>query len=352
MTLSPKRIAIGLGLAIVAIIAITAIVNFTVNTTSSARQSAGFGAGSMGMDGDMADIGLSYSANLGLESSGAPSMMERMVRSKTANDEYAPPAPSPVAGTGDTTGAAKMIIKTGSLTLFVADADKAARDIQALALALGGFVSESNVYQTALGEKAGTVVIRVPADKFEEVLTNVKGIAQEVENERISSQDVTEEYVDVEAQLRSLRAEEVQYLQIMQNAKTIDETLNVSHRLSDVRGRIERAEGRRQYLARQVAMSSISITLKADADVEVFGLRWKPLVEMKRAAKVLLEDLAGFGSSLIRLVFKLPIILLWTATYALLLWLGWIILKFLLVKVLKVKIGSDKTLNVTPPSAK
>jgi len=231
----------------------------------------------------------------------------------------------------------KKIIKNGSLTVYVRDAEQSAEAIRNLALAAGGFVAESNIHKSSSGQKSGNITIRVPAGNFEEVMGNVKGLAVEVERENATSQDVTEEYVDLEAQLRNLRAEETQYLAIMQKAFTIEDTLKVANRLSDARGRIERAQGRLQFLSRQVEMSTIRITLEADADVKVFGLRWRPLIVIKQSSRDLFEGLADYVDAMIRFLFHLPVILLWLATIALMLFIAYRIIRTIYDRMFKKK---------------
>ncbi|MBI5732854.1 DUF4349 domain-containing protein, partial [Candidatus Jorgensenbacteria bacterium] len=120
--------------------------------------------------------------------------------------------------------------------------------------------------------------------------------------------------VDLEAQIKNLRLEEGQYQAIMQRSGTIPDTLQVAQRLSDVRGRIERLQGQIQYLSRQVDMSTISVSLTAEADVEVFGIRWRPLFVIKQAFRDALSGVTGYIDWLVRFVLRLPVVALWLAT--------------------------------------
>ncbi len=208
----------------------------------------------------------------------------------------------------------RKIIKNANLTLYVKDAEETAETIKRVAMEAEGFVSESRIYESTSGYKSGNVSIRIPSKAFEGALLIIKKAAVEVEQENIKSQDVTEEYIDLEAQLRNLRAEEGRYLDIMARAVTVDETLKVSRQLSDVRGRVERIEGKLKYLSSQVEMSTINVSLKADADVKVFGLRWRPLIVAKRSIRNMFEGLTGYVDFVIGFIFMLPVILLWGFT--------------------------------------
>ena len=208
----------------------------------------------------------------------------------------------------------RKIIKNGFLSLLVTDVDRTAEDISQLAEKLDGFVLSSYLYETDQKTKRGEISIKVPAERFEEAIEKIKGLAVRVENERTTVTDVTEEYVDLEAQLRNLRREEEQYLKIMEKAETVEEILKVSQYLSNVRGRIERIEGRLKYLSQQIEMSVLRISLVAEKDVEVFGIYWRPLSVVKQAFHKMLEDFTRFIDAIIRFVFFLPVLALWSIT--------------------------------------
>lgn len=226
----------------------------------------------------------------------------------------------------------RKVIKNGSLSLLVKEVEGITQQIQTLATDLGGFVSSSQVYEIATDTKYGTVTIRVPANRFDEAVTKIKNLAIKVENEQVNASDVTEQFVDLEAQLKNLRAEEEQYLVIMKRAATVEDTLRVAQRLSDVRGRIESIQGQLQYLSRQVDMSTISVSLNAEADVEIFGIRWRPLFVIKQSFRNMLFGLTGYVDAMIGFVLKLPIIALWLVTLVVVAIVGWKLFRWIRAK--------------------
>lgn len=229
-------------------------------------------------------------------------------------------APYPSASSPTVPRVDRKVTKNGWLNLLVEDAEQGAASIQAIAKQHDGFVNEARVYEVSEGVKAATVTIRVPAAHFETAMASIKGVAVKVENETVNATDVTEQHVDLEAQLKNLRAEETQYLEILKSAKTVEETLQVSQRLSDVRGRIESIEGQLNYLSRQVEMSTITAELTAEKQVEVLGLRWRPLVVAKQAVKTMLAGLTDFVNVLISVIIFLPVLLVWALTLGLVLY--------------------------------
>lgn len=223
----------------------------------------------------------------------------------------------------------RKVIKNASLSLLVKEVEETAQSIKNIADSLEGFIASSQVYEVSEGVKSGTITIRVPADRFDKALIEVKKLAVKVEREDISASDVTEQFVDLEAQLRNLRAEEEQYLKIMDKATTVEDTLSVAQRLYDVRRRIEHIQGQLQYLAHQVDMSTITVHLISEADIEVFGIRWRPLFVVKQAFRSMLEGLTRYVDAIIRFVFALPVILLWLITIGLVVIAGWKVLRWI-----------------------
>jgi hypothetical protein len=232
----------------------------------------------------------------------------------------------------------RKVIKDGSLSLLVKSADQTARDMKGIAQRLGGFVSSADIYEITAGTKTGSVTIRVPSDRFDQAMEDAKKLAIKVEHENVSAQDVTEQYVDLESRLKNLQAQETQYLQILKQAVKIPDILQVTAQLDQVRMQIEQIQGQLKYLSRQVDMASISASLTEETDVQVFGLRWRPLVVVKQAFSDMLSSLQVYVDSLIKIVFALPSILLWLATIGLIIFIGWKILHWFWKRFLSSKI--------------
>ena len=94
---------------------------------------------------------------------------------------------------------------------------------------------------------------------------------------------MTEQYSDLQAQLKNLRAEEEQYQKILEQATTVDDILKVTKQLSLVRSEIERIEGRIKYLENVTDYSTITVYLEEDVKVEVPTSEWRPFDNLKTA---------------------------------------------------------------------
>lgn len=232
---------------------------------------------------------------------------------------------TPPASTGSIDVSDRKVIKNASLSIIVKNINDTIRSVKTVASEVGGFVQNMVVsenggvmpYRTEQTEdliKSGYIVIRVPSDKLDSALERIKAEAIKVSSENVTNQDVTEQFVDLEAQLRNTQREEQSYLAVLDRATKVEDILNISSRLSDVRGRIERLQGQINYLSRSIDMSTITVNLTSEADVEVFGVVWSPLVVIKEAIRNLLEQLVGYINALIRIIFSLPVLALWLAT--------------------------------------
>jgi hypothetical protein len=116
-------------------------------------------------------------------------------------------------------------------------------------------------------------------------------------------------------------------LNILKQAKTVKDTLEVSEKLNGVRGEIEQQQAEFETLSKQVDTVEITVSLRSQAEANVFGLQWRPLFEIKLAAMQGLEGLADYASAMFSLVFYLPAILLWLATILAGAVLGWRLLR-------------------------
>ena len=231
------------------------------------------------------------------------------------------------AGGGENSSEDRKLVRTDSLGLIVKTPAETAEKIIRIAQGAGGFLVTSNVNGGADATSA-FLSIRVPAEKFDEVRAQIRKLSLRVESESIDAQDVTKQYVDQEARLRNLRAQEQQYLGILRKAATVKDTLEVSDKLNEVRGAIEEKQAEFGALSKQVETVALNITLRAEGDAQVFGLYWRPLYQLKIAAREGLDGFGEYAASMTTFVFYLPTILLWLFTILAGAAVGWRILKW------------------------
>jgi hypothetical protein len=223
-------------------------------------------------------------------------------------------------GTGLNTqdGRTRVILKSASLRLVVDAADSSLAAISTMAEEMGGWVVTSNtsMVTTAAGQSVaqGSITIRVPSDKLDEALSQIKSGAGKVEYENVSGQDVTQQYVDLSSRLTNLEAAEIQLRAIMDEARKTEDVLSVYNQLVSTRGEIEQIRGQIQYYDEASAYSSISVDLIPTAiytPVQIAG--WSPGHTVENALATLvniLQSAADFLITVVVLVLPLGLIAL------------------------------------------
>ncbi len=220
----------------------------------------------------------------------------------TARAIVMPPEPmrdAPAAGVsavtdGETPAAPampRMIVRTADVRIIVADTSKTVDAVTKSVEGIGGYVSGSNIWREGELLRA-KLTLRVPADKLTSTLASIRAQAKRVESETIASEDVSQEFVDLQSQLRNLEATETELLELLKVArvrsKTAADVLEVHQQLTVIRGQIEQVRGRMTYLSQVTAMSAIALDIVPDAIAKpVVEPGWQPVVVMKDASRAL-----------------------------------------------------------------
>ncbi|MCZ7383088.1 MAG: DUF4349 domain-containing protein [Candidatus Methanoperedens sp.] len=195
----------------------------------------------------------------------------------------------------------RKIISTASLTLEVKSVEKASNDIVKIVEASQGFISGSSTDASG-GSKNGQMTIRVPQKNFYSTIAQIEALGTE-KSRQISGQDVTEEFIDVGARLDNLKKQETRFQEILKNASTVKDVLEVERELERVRGEIESLTGRMNYLNQSVEMSTITVNVMEPAPIA--GEGWGITDALREAA-------AGFIGSVNGLIvfigYILPIV--------------------------------------------
>ncbi len=256
-------------------------------------------------------------------SGGAPAQMDRL---------EAPMAPEMemVEVEGGRSGTAslpeqRMIVYNGVLDLVVKDTVATQEEIGALVDELEGFILTSESYQQGEGLLRINMTLRVPADSFNTAMARLRDLALDVTHERVSSEDVTQEYVDLESRLTALEAKEDKLEEFLDQAEDTEAVLQVYEELSATQQEIEHVKGRMRYLERSAAMATIDVSLTPDEmaqPLEVAG--WRPQGTAKRALQALINTYQFLVDALIWIVILVIPVLIG---------IGFVI--FLLVKLIK-----------------
>jgi hypothetical protein len=264
------------------------------------------------------------------------------VASGAAAKPAAPPAPQAAAAPRQAPGGAagnqadqaqqtvpsfdRMIIRTVTMTLAVANVEEAFHKVEQVVAEQNGYLSGSQIRQDG-DRMTATMTLRVPADPatYQATLERLRGLADRVVDEQSQAQDVTEEYVDIDARLRTLKASEENLLQLLARAQKVEDNLQIQRELTNVRTQIEQIQGRKQALERRADMATINLTIR---EAIVFGRPgWSPGTTFEEAVRALGAALRGLAVFAIWLLVFSPI---WGGF----LLLGWGIV-WLLVKLIR-----------------
>jgi hypothetical protein len=154
----------------------------------------------------------------------------------------------------------QQIIRTATIQFTARDVVGTQNSIWNLASELGGNVLTSNATGTDDTMRA-EIAFRVPSDRFKEALDRLRGYAVKVNQEQSSAQDVTEEYVDLQARQRNLEATVAQFQSLLTKATTVDDTLKVQVQLNNAQSDLERVKGKLNYYDQRTAFSTIAATI-------------------------------------------------------------------------------------------
>ena len=214
----------------------------------------------------------------------------------------APPFVDASAGGGESPNTAsqvdflgRSIIRTGSMDLRVSSVAESFEQVSSIASGAGGFIGDSRFFGQG-DEQTASLTIRVPSDRFESVLDQLRALAIEVDSISTSAQDVTGEVTDLESSLRNLRAVEAQYIELLGRANAIGDVLQVQDRLNQTRGQIEQIQGRIQLLDRLSDLATLSVSLRPESAPPVVASGDAPLDAARAAWDASLASLSNIAT--------------------------------------------------------
>jgi len=201
----------------------------------------------------------------------------------------------------------RKIIYSADVEIVADDLQAAGQSIAKDAATHGGFLADYAINGTPGTRRTGTWTVRVPATQFEAFLAEL-GTVGDLNNTKITSQDVSEEYYDVDARIRNKQVEEARLVEHLKGSTAqLSDILTVERELSRVREEIERLQGRLRFLANQTDLSTITITVRERGD-DMFG---RPQPFTNRMARTLLDSLQVMADFLRSLVLAVIALLPW-----------------------------------------
>ncbi|WP_366185662.1 DUF4349 domain-containing protein [Flavobacterium ovatum] len=152
----------------------------------------------------------------------------------------------------------QKIIKQGNLRLESNDLESTYNQIQTAVKKHTATILNDNEGKNDY-EVYRRLIVRVPSNKFDVFLNDISKGVSYFDNKEISSQDVTEEYIDIDARLKAKKVLESRYIELLKKANKVSEMLEIEGQLSAIREEIEAKEGQLRYMQSRVSYSTITI---------------------------------------------------------------------------------------------
>ena len=212
----------------------------------------------------------------------------------------------------------KFIIRM-DITAEAQELEPALQTVTDRLTALGGYVEDQYIYNGSLYSgrryRNADLTLRVPADKLSELIATVEETGNVVSSSR-STEDVTLQYVDTESRIAALKTEQTRLLELMEQAETMSDLLEIESRLTEVRGELERYASQLKVLDNQIDYATVNLSLSEVTE-------YTPVVEKSRLEKIrdgFVSSVKGVGNLILDFIsfvlMNIPYILL----FGLILW--------------------------------
>ncbi len=210
-----------------------------------------------------------------------------------------------------------MLIRTGSLRMRVEDVPHAHEEVSRIAREANGYLASTSL-TSEHGPPRANMTIRVPSANLDDVIRQIADLGRVLKRE-ISTQEVTEEYVDLSSRRRNLEREEERLLELLKRAGKIADLLQVEQYLGNVRGQIERIAGRMRYLENRVAFCTLNVDLEGPEPApSVGGPAWAATDVYRQAVR----SLRGTGRAFAEIGIWLGVYaVVWVPLVLILVWL-------------------------------
>lgn len=259
---------------------------------------------------EMAEESSAISGNVAeTRAASAPEAMPA-VASDGATAAPAVPAESPRAQN-------RKLIRIVQLELAVKDTGAASRSVQEIVTGAGGFIGAMNA-QRVDTLMHYSMTLRIPADRLDQALAAIRGLAVRVDREQLATEDATSRYVDLQAQLRNLQTTEAELRELLaesrERARKVEEVMAIYRELTGIRGQIELIQGQLQSIDRLATLSTVELQLRPDVAAKpIVSDEWRPSDTVRMSVRTLVDILQFVANALIiGVIVVLPILLpLW-----------------------------------------
>ena len=166
---------------------------------------------------------------------------------------------SPALGILDLQIADRMVVAVASIGIEVEDVEASITKVRAAAEGLGGYVEQLT---SAAGKEntTATMTVRVPQPRFFDALDHLDAVGK-ITNRSVGSNDVTDQFIDLQARLKSSQTQEASLLRLMERVSTVSDVLTLEREIARIRSEVERLQGQLNFLERRVDLATITVSL-------------------------------------------------------------------------------------------
>ncbi len=211
----------------------------------------------------------------------------------------------------------RKIIKNGSISVEVADTEKAREEAEAQIAELDGEITNMNSWEVRPGVLSYNFTVRIPSDKLDEAMEKLAFLGVK-KSENISTNDITAAYSDTENQLENLKARRDRLRELMdRETKDLGDVLSVDRELSNVQMQIENLERMQTRRDVNVSHSTLNLSLMPETQIgDVADPHWTFTKSWRMAINDLIQSSHGLADKLIKVIAYIPIwvpalIILW-----------------------------------------
>ncbi len=221
----------------------------------------------------------------------------------------------------------RKIIYQGDMSLVVNDTEQAAKDIQTLVESVGGYVAQMRGYRRN-DRMIYDLTIRIPVEQFDTTRESIKALAVRVENEELRTTDVTDQYFDLDARIKTLKDTEAELRELLRTTEErggdVEDIITIYDKLTEIRSQIESLQGQLNRLDKLVAYSTLNIHLEPHiltSPIEPEG-GWYPGETIRESIDTLVNILATLATWFIEfIIVVVPILVILSLPPFFLLWL-------------------------------
>lgn len=200
----------------------------------------------------------------------------------------------------------RLLTQESYLSLLVKNVTQARKEIIEKTVALGGYMVNSNV-ENPQDAPTATVTVRVPSKRLNEALDYFRGISVKVISENLIGEDVTDQYIDIQARKETLLSTKARLEDLLERATQVEDILNIQRELINIQSQLDSLQGQEDYLKKNAEAAKITVYLSTDELSLPYAPSeaWRPGVIFKQAVR-----------SVVSTFRKLGTLIIWLAVYS------------------------------------